>query len=191
MMMPDNSLPRRERILAAAGQEFANHGYAGARVERIAVAAGVNKQLLFHYFGSKSGLHRAVLESLLEHVADQPPALAKAPAERLRDLTARLAATMEAHPALLGLLASPARDQETAAIADNWLARVERSARQILVDGQRAGYIRDDADVDAIAEVVVGAMLGWTAAGDTKTAGREHSYQETLLRMVMDYCAWQ
>jgi AcrR family transcriptional regulator len=190
-MMADSARPRRDRILAAAGQEFANHGYAGARVERIAAAAGVNKQLLFHYFGSKSGLHRAVLKTLLEHSTGPPPATPKAPVERLRDLAAHLAATIEAHPALLGLLASPTHDQEVGALADDWRARIKRNARQILQDGQRAGYVRDDADIDAIAQVVVGAMLGWMAADDQKIAGRRNSYQETLLKMVMDYCAWR
>ncbi|MGA2382399.1 MAG: TetR/AcrR family transcriptional regulator [Gemmatimonadales bacterium] len=189
-MTAADSAPRRERILSAAASEFARHGFAGARVDRIAAAAGVNKQLLFHYFGSKGGLHRAALKSLLERPA--PPAQAsKAPVERLRDLASQLATTAESHPALLALLASPPNDQDAVAVADEWLARAKRQARQILQDGQRAGYVRDDAEIDAISEVVVGAMLGWSAAGDPMTAGRTETYRETLLKMTMDYCAWR
>ncbi len=55
----------RERILAAAELEFANHGYAGARMERIARQAAVNKAMLFYYFASKENLYRTVLGRML------------------------------------------------------------------------------------------------------------------------------
>lgn len=53
-----------QRILAAAEHEFAEHGIAGARTDQIVRAAGVNKALLYYYFGSKEKLYAAVLESL-------------------------------------------------------------------------------------------------------------------------------
>jgi len=189
-MASDGGSPRRDRILAAAVSEFSRHGFAGARVERIAASAGVNKQLLFHYFGSKDGLHRAAMKSLLE---SQTPAgqTAKPPVDRLRDLATQLATTMESHPALLTLLSSSSGEPEASATATEWLSRAKRQARQILLDGQRTGYVRDDAEIDAVAELVVGAMLGWIAAGDQGTAGRRESYRDTLLRMAMDYCAWR
>ncbi|HEV2490279.1 MAG TPA: TetR/AcrR family transcriptional regulator [Candidatus Acidoferrales bacterium] len=52
------------RILAAAEKSFAAHGLAGARTDAIARAAGVNKAMLYYYFGSKQQLHRAVFENL-------------------------------------------------------------------------------------------------------------------------------
>jgi AcrR family transcriptional regulator len=55
----------RERLLEAALEEFADKGYAGARVEAIATRAGLNKQLISHHFGGKEGLYRAVMESRL------------------------------------------------------------------------------------------------------------------------------
>jgi AcrR family transcriptional regulator len=189
-MTDGEAAPRRDRILSAATLEFAHHGFAGARVERIAATAGVNKQLLFHYFGSKSGLHRAALKSLLERFAPAGQA-GSPPAERLRDLTGQLVATTEAHPALLALLASPEQDPEATALADEWRSRANRQTRQILQDGQRAGYVRDDVEIDAIAEVVVGASLGWAAAGGQETTGRMERYLETVLKMALDYCAWR
>jgi AcrR family transcriptional regulator len=51
----------RERILAAALAEFSGRGFAGARVDAIARNASINKRMLYHYFGNKNELFRAVL----------------------------------------------------------------------------------------------------------------------------------
>ena len=51
----------RRRIFEAAVDEFARHGIAGARVDRIAKRAGANKQLIYAYFGSKQKLFDRVI----------------------------------------------------------------------------------------------------------------------------------
>jgi len=56
-----NSERTKEAILAAARAEFCEHGLGGARVDAIAERAGANKRLLYHYFGNKEDLYRAVL----------------------------------------------------------------------------------------------------------------------------------
>lgn len=56
------------RILAAAEQQFAAQGMAGARTDEIASAAHANKAMLYYYFGDKRRLHRAVLENLLREL---------------------------------------------------------------------------------------------------------------------------
>lgn len=56
-----NAERSRERLLDAAREEFAQHGYAGARVGAIARRAGLNKQLISHHFGGKRGLYHAVM----------------------------------------------------------------------------------------------------------------------------------
>lgn len=48
-------------ILVAAREEFVEHGLDGARVDRIALRAGANKRLLYHYVGNKEALYRRVL----------------------------------------------------------------------------------------------------------------------------------
>ena len=54
----------RARILDAARNEFVSNGLSGARVDRIASQSGVNKNLIYHYFGSKDALYLAVLEDI-------------------------------------------------------------------------------------------------------------------------------
>jgi TetR/AcrR family transcriptional regulator len=61
----------RGKLLAAARREFARSGLAGARVDEIAARAGVNKQLVYHYFGDKDALYLAVLEWVYEEIRTQ------------------------------------------------------------------------------------------------------------------------
>src|SRR5258706_14309194 len=58
----------RLRILEAAKQEFAAHGLAGARVDRIAGKAGANKRMLYYHVGKKDDLYLAVLEGAYEKI---------------------------------------------------------------------------------------------------------------------------
>jgi len=60
----------RARILDAALKEFASAGLAGARTDQIAVAAGVNKALLYYYFESKEKLYISALELAAGRVRD-------------------------------------------------------------------------------------------------------------------------
>ena len=53
----------RAAVLAAAMKEFAESGYGGARIDKVAERAGVNKQLIYYYFGNKDDLYLAVLDS--------------------------------------------------------------------------------------------------------------------------------
>lgn len=59
--------------MAAATAEFAAHGVAGARVDRIANAAGANKQLIYAYYGSKDQLFDAVLATHCGALAEDVP----------------------------------------------------------------------------------------------------------------------
>ena len=51
----------KKRILDAAANVFARDGYGGGRVDNIAEQAGVNKRMLYHYFGDKAALVDAVI----------------------------------------------------------------------------------------------------------------------------------
>jgi AcrR family transcriptional regulator len=98
--MPYDSGATKERILAAATGEFAEHGVSGARVDRIAAAAAANKRAIYDYFGDKAALFAAVLERQLRECAEVVPidgADLAGYAERLVDYHA-------AHPEALRLL---------------------------------------------------------------------------------------
>ncbi|MFC6091674.1 TetR/AcrR family transcriptional regulator [Saccharothrix lopnurensis] len=63
----------RRRLLTAAADEFAAHGIAGARVDRIATAAGSSKAQIYHYFGSKERLFDAVLVGVVSRAVTEVP----------------------------------------------------------------------------------------------------------------------
>jgi AcrR family transcriptional regulator len=65
----------RLRILEAAKQEFATHGLAGARVDRIAAKAGANKRMLYYHVGKKDDLYLAVLEGAYEKIRGEEQGL--------------------------------------------------------------------------------------------------------------------
>jgi TetR/AcrR family transcriptional regulator len=90
----------RDRILAAAAGEFAAHGYAGARVDRIARRARVNKAMLYYHFRSKQSLYRTLLRQTfsdaalrLAHVAGSN----RTPREQLDLAVAGVAALVREH----------------------------------------------------------------------------------------------
>jgi AcrR family transcriptional regulator len=56
----------RHRILAAAAQVYAQHGWRGATTRRIADEAGVNEVTLFRHFGSKDALLDLMMREISE-----------------------------------------------------------------------------------------------------------------------------
>lgn len=71
--MPPDATDTKRRILVAAGEEFARYGLAGARVDRIADSACVNKRSIYVHFGPKEELFDLVVaRTLSEMSADVP-----------------------------------------------------------------------------------------------------------------------
>jgi AcrR family transcriptional regulator len=60
----------RERLLAAAAAEFAARGFAGAKVDRIAAKARLNKAMIYYHFEDKAALYQAILARVFGTIAD-------------------------------------------------------------------------------------------------------------------------
>src|SRR5690349_23613591 len=102
-----NPVNTRKKLLTAARREFAKSGLAGARVDEIAARAGVNKQLLYHYFGDKDALYLAVLEWVYEEIRAQERKLNLAglpPETAIRKLIESSFDHLAAHPDFIVLL---------------------------------------------------------------------------------------
>lgn len=114
--MARDSAATKERLLDAASAEFAAHGLAGARVDRIAEAANANKQRIYAYFGNKEQLFDAVIERVLAVGTET----VHFDAEDLPEVAGQIFDDLVAHPHLMRLLSwkllerPGATDQEAA-----------------------------------------------------------------------------
>jgi TetR/AcrR family transcriptional regulator len=98
--MPRRPTASPDRILSAAALEFAERGYAGARVDRIARRARVNKAMLYYHFGSKQALYRALLRQIFSRAAGRLQAIATseaAPDRKIERVIGEMAAFMAEH----------------------------------------------------------------------------------------------
>ncbi len=93
MARPDTGA--RRKILESALRQFAERGFAGASVQKIADDAQVTKPVLYYHFGNKAGLYHA----LIDWAHEERLRLTQSAAERGQDLPAKLveilAATFE------------------------------------------------------------------------------------------------
>ena len=97
--MARNAAATRASILAAAVAEFAERGFAGARIDRIAEASQVNKRMIYVYFGEKEGLFAATLQHVLSELIDAVPITE----QDLPGYAVRLFDYLVAHPEALRL----------------------------------------------------------------------------------------
>ena len=143
----------RQALLAAARDEFAEHGLGGARVERIAERAGVDKRLIYHYFESKDSLFLAVLEDAYRsirtaekelHLVDLPPT------EGVRRLTEFTWNYYLEHPEFLTLLNSEnlhrGRHLERSRRAREMNSPLVQTLGEILERGRKEGVFRGGID---------------------------------------------
>lgn len=129
-----------ERILVAATEEFAQHGIAGARVDRIAANAKANKQLIYHYYETKQGLYEAVMGRLVDAAraridtdrASGSPYLESRQFSEVQDATRGLWARLQSWEGLTDATESPeldARRQENFRILREWIEEDQAAGR--------------------------------------------------------------
>jgi len=70
-MKKEDNKSSEEKVLDAALKEFAEHGYAGARVDSIAERAKVNKAMIYYHFESKEKLYERILKDITDNIFSQ------------------------------------------------------------------------------------------------------------------------
>lgn len=155
---PRNAQATQELLLAAAATEFAEHGLAGARIDRIAERAGANKRLLYVYFGDKEQLFETVLQNEIGKLVQQTPFLDG-------DLVAFAAHRfdyMRAHPETARLAAWRRFERNThwsEAETDSYRERVEMVAA-----AQREGHLDDSLPAVDLFAIVLRMTESWLDA---------------------------
>jgi AcrR family transcriptional regulator len=146
----------RRLIFEVATQEFAAHGIAGARMDRIAQKAGGNKERIYAYFGNKDQLFDAVYSAYLE----QSLAAVEFDATDLPGYAGRMVDQFARHPDYLRLstwyrLERPDGDGLAA------VRTVNRVRVDAIRQAQRAGVVRDDLQAAEILTLVQALAASW------------------------------
>ncbi len=149
---PDAERTRRE-ILAAARQEFAEHGLSGARIDAIAARMRTNKRMIYYYFGSKEGLYLATLEQVygdirsVEHELDLD---SLTPSDAVRRIIEFTFDYQETHPDFIRLVSIENIHNGRHLAQSERLRSLNMSVIQrldgILQRGRREGVFRSDID---------------------------------------------
>ena len=160
----------RDRIITAATAEFARHGIAGARVERIAKAARTSKERVYAYFRSKEELYRFVaaqeLAAMAEVVRLDPTDL-PGYAGRVHDHAIQ---HPERHRLMMwGRLELPAE----AAPADDPLHESMRRKVEQLRKAQDAGHLDSAWEPEDILMFVSQLATSWAGQSDLAPVGEE------------------
>jgi AcrR family transcriptional regulator len=167
----------RRRLLDAAAHEFALFGPQGARIQAIVARAGINERMIYHHFGSKDELYRAVLEDQwLSLASGWGPILARAkalePLAGLRLAFTGLLRLMLEHPLLPGLAFHESLTGWQAAPPAG-LASIPPELKRLFKQGQRSGQLRRDCEFTVLYLSLISALTSFTIIGRRFTELRE------------------
>lgn len=198
-----NAEATRARILETARIEFVTHGLNGARVDRIAEQSGVNKNLIYHYFGSKDDLYLEVLEGIYaglrarqedESLRDLPPV------EAMRRLVANTFDHFVATPDLIRLMSIEnihyATNLKRSAGVKPLYRGLLDTISLILKKGQADGLFRPEVDPADLYLSISGLAyfflsnqhtLSWLLDRDLVAKKRVATRRQHVVEMVLSY----
>ena len=185
----------RERILEAATEEFANHGFHGTRVADIAERAGIAYGLVYHHYRNKEEILAAIFSqrwgqyvAYIDEVAQQPLTFR----QRMGKLVHFWVETYRQEPSLITVMINEiSRSYEF--IESHDIATVLTAfdaIEKIIEKGQAAGEARTDIDsrlatyaVLGVAEMVLTGYVMGALKRDRAGFGRD---EEQLLALMLD-----
>jgi AcrR family transcriptional regulator len=152
-----DSAATKSRLLAAATEEFAERGIAGARVDRISSAAQANKRLIYDYFRDKDGLFDAVADAYIDRIIDAVPI----DADDLPAYAGRLFDYLLDNPDLLRVLTWARLERR---LTPEALAKSAESYQRRLAaigDAQREGKVTASFTPAQILALIESLAVGW------------------------------
>ncbi len=170
---PDPAVTQRQRVLAAAGELFADRGFDDVTMAEIATAAGVARATVFNYFGSKHALVEALTETVLEvfrEMLDNALADETEPTPDLvRHLYEQMAIGIESQRGFFrGIFREIARIQlglDEGLVAQRATDEAQARLQRLVERGQVRGDLNDTLAADAVARafrsLANGTITGW------------------------------
>jgi len=148
------STEKRSRILRAAGEEFALHGYVNAKMQAIAQAAGVSVGSLYKYFENKQDMYLYVIQNSVAEMEQLLTALSHTEDDILvkAERIIREIQRFSRRDQLLIKLYHGASSENDPELAAQFAGVIEAAAariyRRAIREAQLAGHIRADIDAD-------------------------------------------
>ncbi|MEU5290915.1 TetR/AcrR family transcriptional regulator [Streptomyces umbrinus] len=145
----------RDRILAAAREEFSERGYEKTSVRGIAKAAGVDSALVHHYFGTKEQVFEASIEVAFGPLLSAPGSIAEGPLDGVGERLARFFFGVWENPAtrkaLLAIIRSAVNNEVAASVFRRLISA------QLL---RRVAAQLDTPDAELRAELAAAQLVG-------------------------------
>lgn len=184
----------RAEIVAAAERRFAEHGYAGTRLEDVGADVGVGRSAVLYHFKDKRQLYRAVLDDLYGGALDAVRRALAGPgpiAERTERAVAIVVEYVARRPAAaqIALREAATTDPEIRAEVRSRAAPLLELVTAILEEGQRAGVLRPvRPDALHFVSAVAGTLLFYVAALPTFVADLpyDHLSREQMAGLERD-----
>lgn len=179
----DSYTPRQLEILAAATRVFAQYGYRGGTIARIAAESGLSQAGLLHHFSDKDALLMAVIE--LRHQDNRDlflPAIDRG--EMVVDAVMSVLRANARDPGLIRLFAMLSTealnpDHPAHQYFVEFVARELAEIADAAVVNQAAGLLRDDIAADDVARLIVAVADG--ARFQSLLAGGPIEHWRTLM----------
>ncbi len=180
------TVTRRDEIVAAATQLFAEKGYEGASMSDLAERVGLRKASLFHHFTSKEELREAVLERLITEIAVEVAAAAAADSafpDRLDGLSDAIVQVLAHHQYAARVILREAMEwgpHEKGPTATG-VQTVLAAGAEFVRAGQRAGAFRPG-DARHIVMSLVGIhFMPFVIAGVVEGTGEPSPFSEAYV----------
>lgn len=176
----------RDRIVRAAARVFSEAGYRGATTRRIAAAAGVNEVTLFRHFGSKDELIREAIAFSGRRDDFTPlPARPEDPAMELTTFSREQLHHLFRVRSLIRTCMGEGNERpEILSRATDRPISVHRELLAYLRRLQSAGFADGDADVEAAATTLMGALFSDAMGRDYMPEAFSYSIEEAPARYV-------
>ncbi|HLM64065.1 MAG TPA: helix-turn-helix domain-containing protein [Acidimicrobiales bacterium] len=178
----------RAKLLAAAAQVFAEHGYDGARVGEIARRAGLTTGAIYAHYGTKAEL---LAEAVRTHSPDELAGLYESGAidllSALRLAGRRLTETDDTEQSLvLEALAGGRRDAEVARLLCHGIAQRERLFALALRRARAAGQVDATVSPEAVARLCTMLAIGGLAVGSLALDDIDPGEWEAVVDRLVD-----
>ncbi|MDW5325170.1 TetR family transcriptional regulator [Plantactinospora sp. KLBMP9567] len=165
---------KRRQLVEAALAEFAAHGLAGARIDRIAGRAGCSAGLVYTYFGSKDDLFDAVFDAIVGQAVTEIPITP----EDLPGYAGRLFDATEAHPDVARIATWYRLERAGAGRSIPAITEAGKAKAEAIRAAQRDGIVSDRFDPEQVVALVLTLATMWSTlsieTAELSGADRDH-----------------